>query len=172
MSIPAYAYSQNVNIAIGEQFLEILCIAFLVLNCVSEVSGAVCCALYLSFIGGILHFNFVLIQSVSLIDIVKAVHRFELMQYFSLWNVIDLSHFSVMWAAWYFRLHQINLSNTLEMPSGFAVLTSFSEETLARQFLSNPDKEYMFLEFLDHLKQMRDNLTTYSVLTSVAGAKF
>jgi len=58
------------------------------------------------------------------------------------------------------------------MPSGFAILNSFSEDTQARLFLSNPDKEYIFLKFLNHLKQMRDNLTTYSVLTSIAGAIF
>ena len=82
---------------------------------------------------------------------------------------MDWAHLSVMWTAWYFRWNQIYLSTSLRMPTGFAILNSFSNETLARQIRTNPEQEYIFLQFLIHLKQMRNNLTTYSVLACIAG---
>ena len=106
------------------------------------------------------------------IDIVKAIQRFELMGYLKFWNFVDWAHFSVMWTAWYFWLNQVNMSNSLDMPSGFAVLSSFNQFTLARLFLTNPQNEYQYLVFLNQIKQMADNLSTYSVLTSISGTRF
>lgn len=103
-------------------------------------------------------------------DVVKAIRRFEIMKYFSLWNLIDLSHFALMWTGWYFWLNQIQLNASLQLPTGFAILNHFNEETLARLLLTNPEKEYIFLSFLNHLQAMRKNLTMYSVITSITGA--
>ena len=105
-------------------------------------------------------------------DIAQAVKNFEIWEYFALWNLIDWTHFAVMWIAWFLWLNQYNLSNELQMPQGFAILKSFGDETPARLFLTNTDKEYSFLSFLNHIKQMRDNLSTYSTLSSIAGMNF
>ena len=87
--------------------------------------------------------------------------NFEIWNYFALWNLIDWTHFAVMWAGWALWLNQVSLANNFQMPPGFAILSSFSDETQARLFLTNPDKEYVYLQFVQYIKGMRDNLSIY-----------
>ncbi len=91
------------------------------------------------------------------------------MKYLALWNLIDWAHFASMWAAWTLWLNQINLSNAVALPPGFAILNSFDDNTQARLFLTNPEKEFVMLQFLKHLKMMKENLTNYTVLTCISG---
>ena len=74
-----------------------------------------------------------------------------------------------MWTAWIYWLKQIYLSINFEMPQGFKILSSFGDDTPCRLFLTNADQEYSFLQFVNNIKQMRENLSAYSTLSSVAG---
>ena len=173
-SVPAYTYSdQNFT---GRLVLEILCVIMLVLNCLSEISGVFAqakCSQKDNMGGSWCHADFkkyIHLNIIWVADFIRATKRFELLQYFQFWNLIDLTHFVIMWAGWALWLRQVNLASNLDMPSSFAILSSFGDETPARLFQTNSDKEYVFLKFVQYIKNMRDNLSIYSTLSSMSGA--
>jgi hypothetical protein len=108
----------------------------------------------------------------TLPDVLKAVRDFELTKYLcSLWNPIDWLHLILMLVAWILWLFQMNMQSSLTMPATFDILTSKSDQTVARLFSTNANEEFAFLKFIADLNAMRRNLGMYSVLTSISGER-
>jgi hypothetical protein len=95
--------------------------------------------------------------------------QFKLMQYFAFWNIVDLSHFAIMWFGWSLWLAQVFKGQSLNMPLRFGLLFSAGPDTPARYFRTDPSKEYDFLMFSQTVEDMASNWTLYSIMTSLSG---
>ena len=106
-------------------------------------------------------------------DVIESIRSFTLHEYFSsIWNIIDWSHFCVMWLGWIAWLRQIVLTNSLPMNSRYPILVSPGSTTEARAFLTNASDEYAFLTFMESIDQLMQNLSMYNTMTALGGSKF
>ncbi len=104
-------------------------------------------------------------------DMLQSIRQFEFLKYLSnSWNIIDWSHFCVMWLGWYIWLRQILLTNSLPMEPNYPILISPGSTTQARAFLTDGVHEHKFLMFSANVKQLAVNMSTYSTLTCLGGA--
>jgi hypothetical protein len=102
-------------------------------------------------------------------DILQAIMQFKLMEYIAFWNIVDLSHFAIMWFGWSLWLAQVWKGQSLNMPARFGLLFSAGPDTPARYFRTDPSKEYDFLMFSQNVEDIASNWTLYSIMTSLSG---
>uniref|UniRef100_A0A7S0MD93 C2 domain-containing protein n=1 Tax=Cryptomonas curvata TaxID=233186 RepID=A0A7S0MD93_9CRYP len=137
-SVPVYLYQDDNRW--WRILLEVLCVIFLVVECVKE-----------------------------LIEMVWAIKMFQIWKYIcDIWNFLDIIHFFIMWSAWALWLNQNSMAANLNMPTRFNILKSPSQDAKGRLFLTMPEGEFQFLEFQKYLKDMMQNLALYNVLVSTS----
>ncbi len=106
----------------------------------------------------------------SAADIVWSVQNFRLFHYFmDIWNIIDWTHFILMWVAWGSWLGNIQESNNFYMEPSFQILASHATESRARLFEVDSNQEALFLDFSSNLRNRSQNFRNYVNLTTICG---
>ena len=165
--MPVYLYPDGS--VVGRVALDVICIIFLAINTLLEFFGEKSiffeeCVLWLTPnpIKGI--------GASCFTDMIESVKNYKLREYLtSVWNLVDWSHFCVMWLGWAAWLNQITLTYNLPMKPSYPILVSPTPTTQARVFLTNAMEEYDFLIFASSIDQLMQNMSLYNTLTALGG---